>query len=76
MFLAQVDSAAQAGDAVFSAEMAGQPSGMVINAAAAPGGGHDLLVVMQISSRETQSVHLQSLEGPVLNFMELPYTLP
>ncbi|HEY6096121.1 MAG TPA: folate-binding protein [Gallionellaceae bacterium] len=76
MFLAHVDSAAQAGDAVFSAEMAGQPSGMVINAAAAPGGGHDLLVVMQISSRETQSVHLQSLEGPVLNFMELPYTLP
>ncbi len=83
MFLAHVDSAAPAsvrepgaGDEVFSAEMAGQPSGMVMNAAAAAGGGYDLLVVMQISSRETQSVHLQSLKGAVLNFMELPYTLP
>lgn len=76
MFLAHVDGATKAGDEVFSAEMAGQPSGMVINAAAAPGGGYDLLVVMQISSRETQSVHLQSLEGAVLNFRELPYPLP
>ncbi|HEU0186306.1 MAG TPA: folate-binding protein [Gallionellaceae bacterium] len=76
MFLAHVDVAARAGDEVFSAEMAGQPSGMVINAAAAPDGGYDMLVVMQISSRETQSVHLQSLEGAKLNFLELPYTLP
>lgn len=76
MFLAHVDAAAKAGDEVFSAEMAGQPSGMVINAAEAAGGGYDLLTVMQISSRETQSVHLQSLEGAVLTFMELPYTLP
>lgn len=76
MFLAHVDAAAKAGDEVFSAEMAGQPSGMVINAAEVAGGGFDLLTVMQISSRETQSVHLQALEGAALTFMELPYTLP
>lgn len=76
MFLAHVDVPAKAGDEVFSAEMAGQPSGMVINAAPAAGGGFDLLAVMQISSRETQSVHLQSLEGATLNFVALPYALP
>lgn len=76
MFLAHVDAAARAGDEVFSAEMAGQPSGMVINAAMAAGGGYDVLVVMQISSRETQSVHLQAQDGAVLQFLELPYTLP
>ncbi len=77
MYLAHVDSASapKAGDEVFSAEMAGQPSGMVINATPAAGGGFDLLAVLQISSRETQSVHLQSLEGAALNFLPLPYSL-
>jgi folate-binding protein YgfZ len=77
MYLAHVESssAPKAGDEVFSAEMAGQPSGMVINATAAAGGGFDLLAVMQISSRETQSVHLQSLEGAALNFLPLPYSI-
>jgi hypothetical protein len=63
------------GDALYSAEMEGQHSGMVMNAAPAPGGGWDMLAVVQISSREGQAVHLGSLEGPALEFQALPYAL-
>jgi folate-binding protein YgfZ len=78
MYLAHIasESAPQAGDELFSAEMAGQASGKVINASPAPGGGFDLLAVLQISSQETQSVHLQSLQGAALNFLPLPYAFP
>ncbi len=77
MYLAHIkgDAIPQAGGELYSAEMEGQPSGMVVNAAAAPGGGCDLLAVVQISSRETQTVHLQSLQGAPLNFLPLPYAL-
>lgn len=78
MYLAHVAGAAapRPGDALYSAEMEGQHSGTVANAAPAPGGGWDLLAVVQISSREGQSVHLGSLEGPALAFEALPYSLP
>ncbi len=78
MFLAHVDteSAPVAGNEVFSEVMAGQPCGMVINACGAPGGGFDLLSVMQISGRESNNVNLGSLQGAKLNFLPLPYTLP
>ena len=78
MFLAHVksDNATAAGDELFSVDMPGQPCGMVINASAAPGGGVDLLAVMQISSRESQKVQLHSAQGETLNFLPLPYSLP
>jgi tRNA-modifying protein YgfZ len=78
MFPAHIESetSPKAGDELFSAEMSGQACGMVMNASPAPGGGFDLLAVLQISSRETQSVHLLSLQGAALNFLPLPYSLP
>ncbi|MGC2457300.1 MAG: folate-binding protein [Gallionellaceae bacterium] len=82
MYLAHLEAGAhiaghaQAGDELFSAEMAGQASGMVVNAAPAPGGGRDLLAVVQISSHDAQSVHLGSLQGEVLQFQPLPYEIP
>ena len=77
MYLAHVarGPVPQPGDKLYSAEMEGQPSGTVANAAAAPGGGYDLLAVVQISSREAQSVHLGSLDGAKLEFLPLPYPL-
>lgn len=77
MYLAHIegDAIPQPGDELFSADMEGQASGMVVNASPAPGGGHDLLAVMQISSRETQTVHLRSSGGAVLDFLSLPYTI-
>ena len=75
MYLAHIESETvqQPGDELFSADMEGQASGMVVNATPAPGGGCDLLAVVQISSRETQAVHVQSLQGATLDFMPLPY---
>ncbi len=66
MYRAHLDGAAQAGDELFSADMDGQASGMIVNVAPAPQGGYDVLAVLQISSRETQTIHWKSLQGEAL----------
>lgn len=66
----------QAGDELFSADMEEQSCGRIVNAAAAPGGGYDVLAVVQISSQESQTIHWQSLQGATLQFMPLPYPFP
>ena len=76
MYLAHIEGTAQAGDELYSEEMSGQSCGMVVNAAAAPDGGYDLLAVVQISSHDGHPVHLGSLDGEVLQFEALPYSLP
>lgn len=78
MYLAHLPAGAtvQAGDALYSADMADQPCGMVVNAAHAPDSGHDLLAVLHISSREAQTVHIHALQGVALEFLPLPYLLP
>ena len=68
--------APQPGDELFSAEMEGQASGMIVNSAPAPGGGFDVLASVQNSSRETQKVRWKSLQGAELHFLSLPYPLP
>ncbi len=77
MYLAHVfsDVAPQAGDELFSAEMEGQSCGMVVNAQTAPGGGYDLLAVVQIASHDAYPVHLGALTGARLQFLPLPYPL-
>lgn len=78
MYLAHLDSATppQAGDEIYSPEMEGQASGMLVNAQASPNGGYDVLAVMQIGSAETNDVHLKALDGPKLALEQLPYPLP
>lgn len=78
MYLAHINgsNAPQAGDELFCANMEGQASGMIVNAARAPNGGHDVLATLQIASRETQTVHWLSLQGEPLKFTPLPYPLP
>ncbi|MDD3884814.1 MAG: folate-binding protein [Gallionella sp.] len=78
MFLAHVDSdaAPQPGDSLYSAEMGEQAAGMIVNAAAAPEGGYDLLAVVHIASHDSQTIHLSAQDGPPLAFRDLPYPLP
>ena len=76
MYLAHIAGSAQAGDQLFSTDVEGQICGMVANAAPAPGGGSDLLAVVQISSHDAQAVHLGSLQGEALQFLPMPYTIP
>jgi tRNA-modifying protein YgfZ len=75
---AHLDScdAPHAGDELFSADMEGQSSGMIVNAAPAPGGGYDVLASVQTSSHNTQTVQWKSLQGEALQFLPLPYPLP
>jgi len=77
MFLAHLESDARPmpGDEIFSDDIPGQASGMVVSAQPAPGGGYDLLAVVQLSSRESSTAHLRSADGPLLSFLELPYAV-
>ena len=63
------------GDEFFSSILDGQASGMVVNAQAAPGGGYDLLAVMQTASSDAGTVHFKSLDGPALSIQPLPYAV-
>ena len=76
MFLAHVDAEAAPGDSLYSADIAGQVTGTVVNAAPAPNGGFDLLAVAQIESATTQTLHLKAAEGAALSLKPLPYALP
>lgn len=78
MYLAHVfaESAPQPGAELFSMELEGQGCGEVVNSAPAPGGGYDLLAVVQIASHDAFPVHLGALTGARLQFQPLPYPIP
>src|ERR1700761_8795114 len=64
------------GSELFHADDATQPCGMVVNAAAAPDGGVDMLVEIKLAALESGAVHLGRAAGPALTFLPLPYALP
>ncbi|MEX3946217.1 folate-binding protein YgfZ [Paraburkholderia sp. EG287B] len=68
--------AAHAGAELFHSDDPSQPCGMVVNAAAAPEGGVDLLAEIKLAALETGSVHLGAADGPALRVLPLPYALP
>jgi hypothetical protein len=49
---------------------------MVVNAAPAPGGGFDVLAVVQTASAGGDDVRLGSRSGAALEFRALPYAVP
>lgn len=61
---------------IFSAAFGDQPCGTVVNAAAAPRGGSELLAVVQIAAAATGEVHASAPDGPMLTPLPLPYDLP
>jgi folate-binding protein YgfZ len=63
-------------DRVYSAVFGDQPCGTVVNAAAAPGGGSDLLAVLQLAAAERGDVRLGAPGGPTLASLPLPYAFP
>jgi folate-binding protein YgfZ len=75
MYLAHVATPGvpAAGDELYSADMEGQASGMIVNAERSPDGGFDVLAVIQISSAEASPVHWKTSDGPVLELLPLPY---
>ncbi|HEY1392869.1 MAG TPA: folate-binding protein [Methylibium sp.] len=55
---------------------AGQPAGLVAQAAHKPLGGGSALVEIKLAALEAGSLHLGSPEGPRLTLGHLPYNLP
>ncbi|RMG33639.1 MAG: folate-binding protein [Gammaproteobacteria bacterium] len=53
----------------------GQGTGRVVAAAPSPEGGYEALVVVEIASAERGDIHLGDAEGPVLQFLDLPYAV-
>ena len=77
MFLFECDAPASAGQEVFHSADPGQPAGMVVNAAALPGGeGSAALVEVKLAALESGSLHLAAAGGAVLHRTALPYALP
>ncbi len=66
----------QPGDAVYAPGLRGQAAGRVVVAQPAPGGGYDLLAVIQTSRIADGSLSLHSETGPRLEVQALPYTVP
>ena len=64
------------GERLFSAAFGDQPCGTVVNAAAAPAGGCDLIAVLQLAAAERGDARLGAPEGPVLTPLPLPYAIP
>ena len=73
-YLVHGEVAMQAGQEVFSPADAEQACGLVAQAAAAPDGGWDALVSVQIAS-VAHGLHLGAADGPVLSVTPLPYPL-
>jgi folate-binding protein YgfZ len=72
-YLAHIEAALRAGDELFASCDDAQPCGLVVQAAAAPDGGFDAIVSLQISAFESGQVHLGSGSG--LQLMPAPYPL-
>jgi folate-binding protein YgfZ len=74
MVRARVTALAAPAQDLFAEDAPAQPSGTVVNAAASPTGGSELLAVVQISSLESASaLHLGAPDGPRLELLPLPY---
>lgn len=72
-YLAHAEVPLKAGDEIFASGDDGQPCGLVVQAAAAPGGGFDAIVSIQISAFDDAQVHLGS--GAALQLTLAPYPL-
>jgi len=73
-YLAHAPSAIAAGAEVFAEGDAEQPVGTVVQAAAAPGGGVDALVSLQIAAA-SGALRVGAADGVPLALLPLPYAL-
>ena len=76
MYHAHVDTmqAPARGTEVFSpSSESAQGAGRVVDVAASPQGGYELLAVVQISSAEADDLHIGDADGPRLRLLDLPY---
>ncbi len=73
-YIAHAGSAVAVGAEVFAAGDLEQPCGTVVQVAAAPGGGFDLILSMQISAADSP-LQVGAPQGVALTLQPLPYAL-
>ena len=78
MYLARITGAEkpQPGDKLYSPAFGNQSCGTIVNAARSPADGFDALAVIQIASADAGGVHWKSPDGPLLELLPLPYSVP
>jgi len=74
-YLVRCEKPLLSGQEIFNSEDASQPTGLVVQGAAAPGGGWEAIVSLQLTSLESGSLHVESASGPLLTLITLPYPL-
>ncbi len=74
-YLVHCDAALAAGQEIFHDGDATQPCGTVAFAAAAPTGGSDAVVSMQVAAASGGALTLGAADGPGLTLLPLPYPL-
>ncbi len=73
-YLAHAPAPVAVGAEVFAQDDAEQPVGLVVQAAAAPGGGVDALVSLQIAAT-AGALQVGAAQGVPLTLLPLPYAL-
>ena len=74
-FVVHADAPMAAGNEIFVAADAEQPVATVVQAAAAPAGGYDAIISVQLAALESGPLHLGAADGPALLVQSLPYAL-
>ncbi|AEG93078.1 CAF17-like 4Fe-4S cluster assembly/insertion protein YgfZ [Ramlibacter tataouinensis] len=74
-WLAHAQAELAAGQEVFHPADASQPCGLVVQAAAAPGGGWDAIVSLQTAAADGSALTVGAAAGPALVLQPLPYPL-
>jgi folate-binding protein YgfZ len=74
-FVAHAEAQLTTGQEVFQASEPDQPAGLVVEAAAAPAGGWDAIVSLQLSAAEAGDLHVGSASGGAVTLLPLPYPL-
>ena len=74
-YIAHAAAEVAVGAEVFSTSDLEQPCGTVVQVAAAPGGGFDAIVSLQISSAQEGALQVGAVGGVPLSLLPLPYPL-
>jgi len=74
-YIAHADAPLNVGAEVFCPQDAEQACGTVVQTAAAPSGGWDAIVSLQIVAAEAGDLHAGAPDGPALTLGTLPYPL-
>lgn len=74
-YLAHAESAVHAGQEIFHESDTSQPCGLVAQSAAAPGGGWDAIVSIQISTADGGALKVGGPDGTPVSLQPAPYPL-